>query len=467
MIMRIAKKDLLVLSRDRRLLLSLIALPLVLAFILYLNRNESRRLANIRSEARSAERENWLNLGDRDPHGAAHHGTYAFKPVSTFRFFDPGFEPYLGTTIRLEAHKRHRAVGLEVSDSPDPVRMASSAPAQIIQKLAPLLIILLGFSSVSGERERGTLPLTMSFGVRAHHLNIGKAIAIFMIPIMILIPVSLSILAAGVASESTDLAIRSILIITTYALYLGGWVFLTVAASAWFDSSRSALTSLLFIWVVTVLIIPRFANETANRIYPLPSAEKLETAAKSAERTEDGKNRYAQMYEQLEADLLKQYGVKSVKELPVNIEGARMLAAEELSDKVHENIENGLAQTLENQNRFVRQWGYVSPSVAMRTVSMSLSGTDWEHHRQFEIEAEDYRRNLVKTLNEFLLKNKSGSATKSGRNLWESVPEFEHALPQWNFAVASSGPCILTLLVWISATSTLALLIKPSAKNAR
>ncbi|MCR6646053.1 MAG: ABC transporter permease [Terricaulis sp.] len=70
----------------------------------------------------------------------------------------------------------------------------------ILQVLMPLVIIFLGFSAFSGERERGTLRQLLSIGVPRGQLlwgkalGIGAAVALVVVPCMVLGAVAIALL---------------------------------------------------------------------------------------------------------------------------------------------------------------------------------------------------------------------------------------------------------------------------------
>jgi ABC-2 type transport system permease protein len=430
MLRMIVFKELREVLRDRRLSLGLAAAAAALAFAAASSRREAAAVGRDQAEAQRAARENWLNLGSRDPHGAAHHGSFAFKPKSPLAPFDPGLDPYLGTSVRLEAHKQHRAVGPTAADTPDPMRFAASTPAPAVQVLLPLIVVLVGFSAVSGERERGTLPLLLSVGIAPRSLILGKALALSLIVAALALPAACLVGAALAESPNVDLAARSAVLFAAYAAYLGGWVFFTAAVSSRSRSSRASLSTLLLVWAATTLIVPRLATEVARRLHPLPTQEEFEARAKRAQRTEDGKNKFSEIYKDLEAKLLKEHGVEKKEDLPINFEGASMLAAEEFTDKVHDEVNASLEATFRSQDEAVDRWAFASPPLAIRAASAGLSGTDRAHHEAFGRAAEENRRHLVRTMNEELLhRPPKGKKDHPGRALWERVQDFRFEPP--------------------------------------
>ena len=109
--------------------------------------------------------EAWLQQGPRHPHDAAEQGMHVFKPEPPLAVLDPGIEPFVGSTVWLQAHRQSELKFRPAQDATGLQRFGELSPAWILQVLLPLIIIVIGFNAVSGERERGTLRQLLSIGV--------------------------------------------------------------------------------------------------------------------------------------------------------------------------------------------------------------------------------------------------------------------------------------------------------------
>lgn len=106
--------------------------------------------------------------------------------MSPLSFIDPGVNPYVGTSVWLEAHKQNETQFRSARDKGLAGRLGGLSAAYILQTIAPLLILLVSFMSFTGERENGTLRQLLSLGVKPAELLIGKALS-FIILILVLI----------------------------------------------------------------------------------------------------------------------------------------------------------------------------------------------------------------------------------------------------------------------------------------
>ena len=63
---------------------------LALCLVCWVSLVQVEQQQQLREEAQQHVREQWDNMGPSNPHGAAHYGTYAFKPQNTMGSVDEG-----------------------------------------------------------------------------------------------------------------------------------------------------------------------------------------------------------------------------------------------------------------------------------------------------------------------------------------------------------------------------------------
>jgi ABC-2 type transport system permease protein len=110
-----------------------------------------------------------------------------------------------------------------------------------------------------------------------------------------------------------------------------------------------------------------------------------------------------------------------------------------------------LWQSYERQNRLHEAAGLFAPLLALRSLSMALSGTDFDHHRHFATAAEGYRRSLVKAMNDDMTLNAdtAGFAYSAGPELWASLERFTYQPPATGWVVQRRGIALVVLLLWV------------------
>jgi ABC-2 type transport system permease protein len=463
MIRTIARKEWVDLTRDGRFRGAAVLVFLLAAVGLVSGALHLGTVRAEREQARRVTRAQWLEQGEKNPHSAAHYGVWAFKPESPLAAFDPGLEPYTGVAVYLEAHKQNPARYRPVADATAAARFGELSGAGVLQLLVPLLVILLTFSAFTAEREAGTLRLLLSTGVDRRRLVLGKALGVSLALALLLVPlllVAAGVLLADPAARGMDTLARGAGLVLGHGLYLGGFVFLGLAVSAWAPSSRLALLVLLGLWMANGLLVPRLASEVARAWAPVPTAETYaRQVAEDYEKGIDGHDPADQRVAALEKQVLARYGVASKEQLPVNFAGLALQEGEEYNNTVNDKHQGGLWATWRRQESVHRAFSLAAPLLAVRALSSGLAGTDLASHVHFSRQAEDYRRMLVKHMNLALAeRSRTGDpGYKAGPELWREVPELRPTTPSWREAFSAQGPSLALLAGWFLLTAMLAL----------
>jgi ABC-2 type transport system permease protein len=113
--------------------------------------------------------------------------------------------------------------------------------------------------------------------------------------------------------------------------------------------------------------------------------------------------------------------------------------------------------------------GLVSPTLAVRSLSMAASGTDLEGHRRFLRQAEAYRYAIVQRLNRlqaerltFSDDSKRNSDPEAGRRVridpgaWRQTPDFVYRPASTSEALGAATPGLLLLGGWLALAAGLA-----------
>ena len=462
MILSIAFKEFRDAWRDGRFRLGAVIVFALLGVAMLLAWQQVERATEERQAAAALERENWLNQTDKNAHSATHYGVYVFKPVPVLSVFDRGLEPYVGNTFFLEGHRQNQAAFLPAQDATAMRRFGELTAATALQLLAPLLIILLTFGALAGEREKGTLRQVLSLGVRPWKLVLGKGIGLGLVLLSLFVPVA--VLGTFVMSklteapEGTDAASmdwgRMAWITGAYSAYLAAILATSLGVSALARTSRSALIILLVFWTVNAVLAPRIATDFAQRLHPTPKLADFETEVQESLKNE-GMNAHSPGGSKRQQEFIKktleEHGVSHPSRLPFNIQGLFMLESERLGDLVFDRHFGELWDILERQDRVVTWSGLVAPLLGVRSASMALSGTDFTHHRHFSVAAEQHRRTFTQILNKDEMTNMSGGhhGPAKGRELWEQLPEFDYKPPDTALAIRAAQPGLVVLAVWL------------------
>ncbi|MEM9553522.1 MAG: ABC transporter permease subunit [Acidobacteriota bacterium] len=463
----IAAKELRESLRDGRFRALAIAILVLLVAALAAGWLDTRQARTAIETARAADHATWHDQGPRNPHSAAHFGQFVFKPRPLLSTFDRGVDPYLGTAVRLEAHWQDPFSLRPAEDRTAVQRFGELTAAFALQVLVPLLIVITGFAAFAGERERGTLRQLASLGVARRTLVFGKALGLGAGLTLVLGPAA--VLAAMLALTTGERAVQgsadeSILagagvLALVYATYFATFLALVLAVSARARRARTALVVLLGFWMLQSVVAPRLVADLAERVHPIPSARAFFAAiAEDDARGLDGAGNRTERRQSLEAGLLESYGVASVDELPINFAGLALQASEEHANLVFDHHYGALWQRYAAQEQ-VHLWGALaSPRLAVRSLSMAVSGTDVARHHDFAAAVEAHRRELVKLLNDDMTYN-AGNADfgyLADDELWHAAPVFRDQPPSLAAALAGQRPAFAALLAWLVAAFALA-----------
>ncbi|MEM9669177.1 MAG: DUF3526 domain-containing protein [Pseudomonadota bacterium] len=384
--------------RRSRLAISVLLIGLALTIgAAVLTSNRMADVAHERAHLQSQAEQTFLEQPDRHPHRMVHYGHYVFRTPPPLSLIDPGVDEFTGTSIFLEGHRQNSAMFADRQAGARLAEFGSLTPALLLQVLAPLLLILMGYNLITRERERRTLDQLLSQGASPTQILLGKGLALASAAAVILSPL---IIATLIAIANGEGVAAGALYIAGYALYFLTWCALIVFVSTRMQTRSSSLGALLAVWVVLAILVPPLSSSTAAAMVEAPG--KIETdfaVLEELKKVGDGHNSNDPAFTALKANLLRQYDVERVEDLPVNFRGIVAGAAEaELTDVLNRFAEERM-ETEIAQAHVARLFGWLSPVLSAREFSMTLAGVDLETHHRFLREAEQVRFNFVQGLN--------------------------------------------------------------------
>lgn len=453
MISQIAKKEMLEMRNDGRFLAASAIVISLLTLSLAIGWQQYKEVAAQHELARAQTRQQWLSQGKKNPHSAAHYGVYAFKPKSPLSLIDRGADQYTGVAVWLEAHKQNEFKYKPARDANTLARFADLTAAGVLQLLLPLLIILMSFSAFAGEREQGTLRLLLSMGVPREKLALGKALGIAAGLALLLVPSALIGSAALILSSDDGSFVANLprlaWMSAGYLLYFLAFIGLSLTVSAFASSARLALVCLLGFWIFNGLAAPRLLSDFSRTLYRTPSSFEFGQAMEK-EMKATGPARAAAFRQRL----LAQYKVARLEDLPVAFAGLSLEDDEQHGNEIYDSHYGRLWDTFEAQNRFQQQGAVLAPILAARALSMGLAGTDFAQFRHFSLAAEQYRRQLITTVNADITANAAGKERYlADETLWSKVPPFEYNAPPLSSVLSQQAFSLTLLAAWALAAS--------------
>jgi len=442
------------LFREGRVRISLIIVLLLLGVAVWISARQYQNVNEQYTAAKIAERDVWDNQGEKNPHSAAHYGTYAFKPKYPLSLVDQGVDKYAGTSIFLEAHKRNEAQFSAAADQTGLARFGDLTPDFILLFILPLLIILLGYNSFTKEREMGTLTLLKSQGVSSWKWLIGKWSALFF-PIFIITAV-LFMIAGVLLGNLKDFGVFSWsslgILFLVYIAYYAVFINIVLLISSVVKKSGIALVASLCIWILACLAAPKAASNIAESKHPYPTRQEFAAnILKDKKQGLDGHNPWSKEAKQLEEEVLMEYGVDSLNQLPFNFAAYRTQKGEEHEAEVYFKHYNYLKQQYANQSNVYRGLASISPYLPTRFLSMAIAHTDYDTHWDFADAAENYRVATQKFLNDNTAQNtKYGErGYKASADFWKQLPAFEYDPPELSAVLNRNSSNMVVLGLWL------------------
>lgn len=454
----IAAKEVLEMRRDRRLIALFVLTLLLIAAALAFGAMENARVTRERAVAAAADRALWTSQSAKNPHAAAHFGQYAFKPSSPLALADPGVDPYVGAAVWLEAHKQNEAQFRSARDAGVAARLGGLSLAFILQTIAPLIVVLAGFASFSGERESGTLKQLLSLGARPGDLLAGKALALVFATFVLLAPAAAgAALALTLLTDTTKLSLadqfmRLGALMLGYGVYLAGFAFLTLGVSAVSKTGRSALVTLLAFWFLNSFAAPRLAADAARALAPTPTAQEFRAAIARDKAMSFGHDETHPAFKAFRDETLKRYGVARVEDLPVSFRGLALRKDDENGYAIYDRHFGTLQAAFERQDALTEAAGFLFPLLAMRPFSMAFAGSDSRAQFHFASAAEAHRRMIQNEVSDNIIHFQRDASYVAGPELWARIASFAYAAPDSGFALAGGREAVAGLAGWLFLT---------------
>ncbi|SFM58493.1 ABC-2 type transport system permease protein [Chitinophaga sp. YR627] len=420
--------------------------------------SRSAQISRNRLAANAHFRQQWEQLKTGDPHGAAHFGTYIFKPVMLLSNFDSGLETVTGTSMRVEAHLQHTMATPALRPADTYTRFGSLTIASVLQLFFPLFIIFSCYNSYTQEKTTGTLRLLLIQGATQGILLKSKTKYYLLVmngmllgSLLIYLP---ALLFAGTATIDKTTYLSILFLVIAYSIYCSIFVMIAVAISAIAKNARQSLLLLTGCWLVWNILLPRLGAGIAGELHPLPSQyqqqEKIEKAIKMGI---DGHSSREERQQQLTDAVLKRYHVNSTDQLPVNLNAILLQSSEDYAQMVYDIYTAKTDSIIQLQNRYSNYLALADPYLAIRNLSMALCATDYFHQQQLDKAARQYRNDFIRRLNNELAYRGSktnDSHWKVNTAFYSSIPAFHYKPPAVSQVLKSQWMMISSLVLWLT-----------------
>ncbi|QBE62088.1 ABC transporter permease [Pseudoduganella lutea] len=464
-ITRIAREEWRALFRDRAAVAGLLLLT-VLMLVAAMTAHEHQRNADAeRTRYQVQANHEFEAQPDRHPHRMVHYGHFLFRPLNPLAAFDPGIDGFTGNTLFLEGHRQNSANFGDVRQTSLLLRFGQLTPAFVLQVLAPLLLVFFGHAAVARERESGTLRVLLAQGVRSREVVLGKLLALAGFAGLALLP-ALAALAWFAAAGHAPWPLATVLA-AGYAAWLLLWVLGVVLVSMCVARGRDALLVLLAAWAVIVILLPRWVPDMANTAVALPTRfEDAIHVQREYLALGDSHDPNDPKFAAFRDRLLKQYGVARVEDLPVNFKGVVGMEGERKSSDLFNRYAAAAFDRQERQAEIIDAFGWASPALALRRLSMTAAGTDLASYRSFLEQGERYRYALIQGLNRLQAEKLAyaddidrSKENRVSREHWQGFPAFRYEPAPLADTLRRAAPAGATLALWLTALGALAWLL--------
>ncbi len=204
--------------------------------------------------------------------GRGNRGYHGVRPPSPLSVFANGIETSLPKDFSLENQQISFGVPRSYGD-PIYEIFGRIDFLFVVQTVLSLVALLFAFDAVSGEKEMGTLKLTLANPVPRYHVLLGKfagGMIVLGSPLLLSFTLGLGVLVvAGYPLFQSGVLGGVFLILGLAVAYVAVFFLAGLLVSTLTHQSKTALIMLMFVWVVLVLGAPRLSIMAAKLIRPV------------------------------------------------------------------------------------------------------------------------------------------------------------------------------------------------------
>ena len=204
----------------------------------------------------------------------------AIIPPTPLSIFVKGLDETMGRSFEIRFGGQVR-VGSKQQSVNNLFRLFTTPDLMyIIKVILALCAMLFAFDMISGEKETGTLSLSLSNNMRRTSFLTGKWIGGFtslIIPffIALLLGIIIVTISPQVQFSTADWA-KLVMFLLGSVFYIAFFLSLGLFISCITSRSASSLVISLFMWAVIVFVIPNLGNTLARQFVKIPSIHQLE-----------------------------------------------------------------------------------------------------------------------------------------------------------------------------------------------
>ncbi len=318
--------------------------------------------------------------------GQTFAASYAVLPQSPLAPLSVGQSDLLPSHYKVTLATREALFAGDELENPANLLTGSFDVAFAIVFLYPLVILALSYNLLSGEKENGTLALTLSQPVSLAQLAGAKifvrgAVALGLTCAFTLLGALGAGVDLGTPGAAADLA-AFFGVTAAYGLF---WFSLALLVNSFgFGSSTNAMV-LAGAWLALALVIPSTVALLATTLYPVPSRVEMIQAVRTA--TQDASARGAQLMGAYFADHPE---MAPEGEIDAGDYYSRKFVIEEEVAKQTAPLSSRFEAQIRGQQAIVSRLQYLSPAVLTQQSLDDLAGTSYASFAHFQREVERF-----------------------------------------------------------------------------
>ena len=248
----------------------------------------------------------------------------------------------------------------------------------IVSTVFSLLALLFTFDAVAGEREAGTLRITLANALSRDLFLWSKLIGgyiVFVVPFLVSFLLGLLLLVSqGFPLGESDIFLRVLSLTLVSLLYIGVFFAIGTVISTYLDNSKTALIVAFTVWVLAVLIAPRVGFLTAKLIAPTRAIQSVymeKTAIRNNLNSEKEQVLGEKIIETLGTSINFNEDMETIDELRAPIDAEYRQKFQEQVDKVDQEYQ----REKKRQESVGENLSRITPTSSLIYLAMNLAET--------------------------------------------------------------------------------------------
>lgn len=248
----------------------------------------------------------------------------------------------------------------------------------VVSTVFSLLALLFTFDAVAGEKEAGTLRITLANALPRDMFLWSKLIGgyiIFVVPFLVSFLLGLLLLVSqGFPLGESDLFLRVLSLTFVSLLYIGVFFAIGTVISTYLDNSKTALIVAFTVWVLAVLIAPRAGFLTAKLITPTRAIQSVymeKTAIRNNLSAEKEQVVVGKIIETLGTSINFNKDMEKIKEIRAPIDAEYQQKFQEQVNKV----ERAYQREKKRQESIGETLSRITPTSSLIYLAMNLAET--------------------------------------------------------------------------------------------